>query len=161
MSNVPNRASQPAGKSRRKGVTLDLSTARQMLPLVKSIVADIVETKRALTRLSPERDLLDDNRRALSWTSRRRRYSLHEEMGQAEQNLATAVTELDALGVSLVDDGTGQVDFPTRINGRAAAFSWRLGEDEVGYWRFAGERQRRPLPSDWQPGSPIRLHAEA
>ena len=37
--------------------------------------------------------------------------------------------ELSGLGVSLVDDEAGEVDFPTKINGRPAAFSWRLGED--------------------------------
>ena len=42
MSNTPNRASNSAGKPRKKDITLDLSTAQQMLPLVKSIVADIV-----------------------------------------------------------------------------------------------------------------------
>ena len=161
MSSTPNRASQPAGKPRRKGVALDLSTARQMLPLVKSIVMDIVDTNRALAQLGPERDLLDDNRRALSWVSRHRRYALHEEMERAEKNLSSAVSELDALGVALVDADAGQVDFPTRINGRPAVFSWRLGEDAVGYWRYAGERQRRPIPSDWQPGTPLGARAEA
>ena len=161
MSNIPNRASHSAGKSRRKGVALDLSTARQMLPLVKSIVADIVDTNQSLARLSPERDLLDDNRRALGWDSRRRRYALHEEMERAEKTLTTAVLELDALGVALVDASAGQVDFPTKINGRPAVFSWRLGEEGVEFWRYPGERQRRPIPTDWQPGTPIRSHAEA
>ena len=37
MSNTPNRASNSAGKPRKKEVTLDLTTARQMLPLVQSM----------------------------------------------------------------------------------------------------------------------------
>ena len=161
MSSTPNRASNPAGKPRRKDVSLDLTTARQMLPLVRSIVADIVDTQNRLIRLAPERDALDDTRRALDWQSRQRRYAVHDELTQAERSLTTAVTELDALGVSLVDPNAGQVDFPTRINGRQAAFSWRLGEDGVGHWRYAGEKSRWLIPTDWQPGTPIRFRGDA
>ena len=52
MSNSPNRASRhPAGKPRKPDVTLDLPTARQMLPLVRSIVTDIVATHHRLAEL--------------------------------------------------------------------------------------------------------------
>lgn len=162
MSNFPNRASHPAGgKPRRKDVSLDLTTARRMLPLVRSIVSDIVETQNRLTKLAPERDALDDSRRALDWAARQRRYAVHDEVTQAEKALATAVEELGELGVTLADLKAGQVDFPTRINGRQAVFSWRLGEDGVGHWRYAGERSRRPIPADWQSGSPIRFRGDA
>ena len=33
MSNTPNRATNPAGKPRKKEIALDLTTARQMLPV--------------------------------------------------------------------------------------------------------------------------------
>jgi hypothetical protein len=161
MSSSPNRASHSAGKPRRKDVSVDLTTARRMLPLVKSIVADIVDTQNRMTRLAPERDALDDSRRALDWASRQRRYAVHDELTQAETALTNAVTELDAIGVTLVDRNACLVDFPTRINGRQAAFSWRLGEDGVGHWRYAGEKSRRPIPTDWQPGTPIRLRSDA
>jgi hypothetical protein len=132
-----------------------------MLPLVKSIVADIVDTKLRLTKLVPEQESLERNRRSLSWAERQRRYSIVDEITQAERNLTGAVSELDALGLTLVDDLAGQVDFPTRINGRPAAFSWQLGEDGVAHWRYTGEHQRRPIPTDWQQGTPLRLRSEA
>ena len=53
MSNTPNRASNSAGKPRKKEVTLDLTTARQMLPLVRSIVTDVLNSRRAINRLAP------------------------------------------------------------------------------------------------------------
>jgi hypothetical protein len=87
MSSSPNRASQSPGKRRPKDVSLDLTTARRMLPLVKSIVADIVDTQNRLSRLVPERDALDDNRRVLDWASRQRRYAVHDEFTQAEKAL--------------------------------------------------------------------------
>ena len=161
MSTPSRRTSQSSGKSRKKAVTLDLPTTRQMLPLVKSIVADIVGTKQRLTKLVPEHESLERNRRSLGWAQRQRRYSITDEIAQAERNLTGAVSELDALGLTLVDDLAGQVDFPTRINGRPAAFSWQLGEEGVAHWHYTGEPQRRPIPMDWQQGTPLRLRGEA
>jgi hypothetical protein len=153
MSTSPNRASNPSNpsnKSKAKDVTLDLPTARKMLPLVRSIVTDIVTTHQKLDALGPEQERLDRNRRALDWSSRERRYSIQDEINSAEQTLTGMVGELSALGVRLTDVQAGSVDFPTRINGRQAAFSWQLGEDGLGFWRYAGEDLRRPIPSDWQ-----------
>lgn len=148
MSNTPNRATNPAGKPRRKEITLDLSTARQMLPLVKSIVSEIVSFRLALNKLAPEQERLDRHRRDLVWQERQRRYQVGEEMTTAERHLSSAAGELTTLGVNLVDDEAGEVDFPTKINGRSAAFNWKLGEDGVAHWHYAGEEQRRPIPAE-------------
>ena len=161
MSSSPNRASHPAGgKPRRKDVTLDLATARQMLPLVRSIVADVVDTHRRLAKLTTEQDTLETHRRDLTWASRQRRYTLTDEITQADKVMAGAVGELNALGLNLVDAAAGQVAFPARINGRTAAYSWKLGEDGVAFWHYAGEDQRRPIPADWQPATPARGRAD-
>jgi hypothetical protein len=149
MSNTPNRASNPAGKPRKKEVTLDLTTARQMLPLVKSIVADILNSRRALNKLAPEQERLDRQRRDLVWQERQRRYQIRDEIAAAEKAWAVAVEELSNLGVALVDDEIGEVDFPTKVNGRLAAFSWLVGEDELRHWHYADEESRRPIPADW------------
>lgn len=150
MNSSPNRATNPSGKPRRKEVNLDLTTARQMLPLVKSIVTDIVTATEQLNTLTPEQATLEEYRRSLTWASRQRRYAIQDAITAGEKSLAGAVHELDSLGVSLVDSAKGQVDFPTRINGRPAAYSWQLGEDGVGHWHYAGEDLRRPIPADWQ-----------
>lgn len=156
MSNTPNRATPSPGKSRKKPVSLDLPTARRMLPLVRSIVAEIVDTQGRLNRLVPEQDALERTRRTLDWAGRQRRYAIQDEIAQAEKALNTAVLELDTLGLGLVDAAAGEVDFPTRINGRPASFAWHLGEDAVGHWRYAGEEHRRPIPADWQGGAAVR-----
>lgn len=148
MSSTPNRATNPAGKPRRKEITLDLSTARQMLPLVKSIVTEIVSYRLTLNKLAPEQERLDRHRRDLVWQERQRRYQVGEEITSAEKNLSSAAGELTTLGVNLVDDEAGEVDFPTKINGRSAAFNWKLGEDAVSHWHYAGEEQRRPIPAE-------------
>ena len=160
MSTPSQRATGPTGQPKRKANSIDLSTARQMLPLVASIVRDIVDRRKQLTHLSGEQDLLDRERRSLSWESRRRRYSLADELNTASKAYTAAVGELSQLGVSLVDDAAGSVDFPTRINGRQAAFSWQMGEDGVRFWRYADEEQRRPIPTDWQPGTALRSRGD-
>ena len=149
MSNTPNRAGNSAGKPRKKEVTLDLTTARQMLPLVKGIVSDIVNARLALNRLTPEQDRLERQRRELVWQERQRRYQIIDEIAAAEKALATAVGELGGLGVTVVDDEAGEVDFPTKVNGRTAAFSWLMGEDGLRHWHYTDEESRRPIPADW------------
>lgn len=130
-------------------MNLDLRTAREMLPYVRSIVTDVVTTHEKLTRLSPVQEALDDMRRNLSWANRQRRYAVHDEIRMAEESITQAVSELDALGVKLADHENGAVDFPTRINNRPAAFTWKLGEDALRFWHYAGEDLRRPIPLDW------------
>jgi len=93
MSNTPNRATNPAGKPRKKEIALDLS-----------IVTDIVSSRQAITRLAPEQERLERHRRDLVWLERQRRYQLSDEIAAAEKALTVAVGELSGLGVSLVDD---------------------------------------------------------
>jgi hypothetical protein len=163
MSNTPNRASNPAGKPRKKDQTLDLPTAQQMLPLVKSIVSDIVTSRQAITKLTPEQERLERHRRDLVWLERQRRYQLKDEIAAAERTLTNALIELTGLGVNLVDDEAGEVDFPTKIHGRSAAFTWRLGEESLRNWHYSGEEQLRPIPKDWDQNSsltPIRFRGQ-
>lgn len=148
MSNTPNRATNPAGKPKKKDVALDLTTARQMLPLVKSIVSDIINSRQTLSRLTPEQERLDRHRRDLVWQERQRRYQVRDEIAVVEQVLQTAEGELAGLGVSLIDEDAGEVDFPTKINGRPAAFTWRFGDAAVAHWHYQGEEQLRPIPTD-------------
>ncbi|MFO0935488.1 MAG: DUF2203 family protein [Gemmataceae bacterium] len=150
-----------SGKNpKRKDVAIDIATARQMLPLVRSIVSDIVTTRERLDQLGPEQERLERNRRSLDWSARDRRYSLKDEVVNVEKELAGAMSELNNLGVALVDAGSGQVAFPTRINGRPAAFSWQVGEDGLKYWHYAGEDLRRPIPQDWLGGTAVRTRGE-
>jgi hypothetical protein len=161
MSGPSQRATGPSGQPRRKSISIELSTARQMLPLVRSIVQDIVDSRTTVIRLSGEQDALDRQRRNLSWESRRRRYLLSDELNTANKAYSAAVGELTQLGVNLVDESSGSVDFPTRINGRPAAFTWQMGEDGVRFWRYADEEQRRPIPTDWQQGTALRSRGES
>ena len=155
MSNTPNRATNPAGKPKKKDVALDLTTTRQMLPLVRSIVSDIISSRQALSRLTPEQERLDRHRRDLVWQERQRRYQVRDEIAVVEKALQNAAGELAGLGVSLIDEDAGEVDFPTKINGRPAAYTWRFGDKGVAHWHYQGEEQLRPIPSDWDQTGPV------
>jgi hypothetical protein len=157
MNDTPRRAFGASAKSKRKDVNLDLPTARQMLPLVKSIVQDIVDRRRLLNRLHPEQENLERHRRELAWAERERRYHIQEEIAAAEGAYKQAVSELRDLGLALVDVAIGRVAFPTRINGRPAVFTWQPDEENVQYWSYEDEDLRRPIPNEWVPGTPLRL----
>lgn len=157
MNDTPRRAFGASAKARRKDVNLDLPTARQMLPLVQSIVRDIVDRRSLLNQLQPERDSLEKNRRDLAWAERDRRYKIQEEITATEGAYKQAVGELRELGLALVDSTSGRVAFPTRINGRSAVFTWQPGEDSVLFWSYEDEDLRRLIPTDWVPGTPLRL----
>jgi len=157
MNDTPRRAFGASAKSKRKDVNLDLPTVRQMLPLVQSIVRDIVDRRSQLTKLQPEQENLDRHRRDLAWMERERRYHIQDEIVAVQGAFKQAVTELRELGLAMLDEDAGRVAFPTRINGRPAMFTWQPGEDNVMFWSYEDEEQRRPIPNEWVPGTPLRL----
>jgi hypothetical protein len=128
---------------------LTLGTARDMLPLVQHIVLDILHQQGVLARLQPEQEHLDRHRRQLAWPARQRRYQVREDVAVAERELYSALAELQALGVTLLDIETGRVGFPTLVNDRRAYFSWRPGEDGVRVWHFADDPVLRAIPPSW------------
>jgi hypothetical protein len=131
-----------------------------MLPLVKGIIADWTNARAKRDQLAGEQQLLDDTRLKLDWAGRKRRYAVAEDLAETEKQLSAVVAELNDLGVRLADETTGAVDFPTRINGRPAAFAWQPGDEAVSHWHYADETRRRVIPADWQSGTPIRHRPE-
>uniref|UniRef100_A0A7C4LPL5 DUF2203 family protein n=1 Tax=Schlesneria paludicola TaxID=360056 RepID=A0A7C4LPL5_9PLAN len=129
-----------------------VASANRTLPLVRMIVADIVELYRDVRE---RRDRLEALNRSRRPTPQREADPYREEveeverqLEQDEQRIQSYVNELHDLGVELKDPVEGLVDFPTTIDGQAAYLCWKLGEVEVGYWHsldsgFAG---RQPLP---------------
>jgi hypothetical protein len=144
-----NRTSGAFEQSRGLSATFTWPAAQRMLPLVRRIVADVLQHQRLLARMHAEKGRLDRNRRSLAWPARSRRYQLQEEIAGTEQDLKSTLGELEALGVVLVDRGAGQVGFPTFVNDRPACFSWRPGEEGLLYWHFADDPTRREIPVSW------------
>jgi hypothetical protein len=156
MSGYPKRASNPSRPSKREAIVLDLPTVRRMLPLVRHIVAELLGYEQQLVALLWEQEGLERNRRNLSWPERQRRYFLQDEAARIELKRTDAVAELKGLGVLVIDPVQGRVGFPTIVNTKPAFFSWQPGEDEVNYWHFAGDSdRRRPIPASWADEEPL------
>lgn len=144
-----NRASGASEQSGQPDRFLTWHASRAMLPLVSRIAQDIARCQNELTALRQERTQLDNLRRSLDWPRRHRRYQLDDEVAGREGVLRCLVGELEALGVALLDGDAGLVGFPTRVNDRAAYFSWQPGEEGLEYWNYADGYDRRPVPADW------------
>jgi hypothetical protein len=156
MSGFPKRASNPSRSSKRGGIVLDLPTVRKMLPLVRHIIAELLANEQQLVALLWEQEGLERNRSTLSWPERQRRYFLQDEATRIELKRTDAVAELKGLGVLVIDAVQGRVGFPTIVNTKPAFFSWQPGEEEVGYWHFAGDSdRRRPIPASWADEEPL------
>jgi hypothetical protein len=156
MNGFPKRASNPSRPPNREVIVLDLPTVRKMLPLVRHIVADLLAVEQQLGGLLWEQGGLERNRRNLSWPERHRRYFLQDEVTRLDQQRRDAVAELEGLGVAVIDPAHGRVGFPTIVNTKPAFFSWQPGEEEVGFWHFAGDMERRrPIPVSWTKEAPL------
>jgi hypothetical protein len=143
-----NRASDASEQSGRE-VVLTWGAAGAMLPLVGRIMADVVRLHDRLSRMRPERDRLDRQRHTLAWPDRARRYQLQEEAAATEKELQDMFAELEVLGLMMLHGPTGLVGFPTVVNDRAAFFSWKPGEEGLGFWNYADDLTRRPVPVAW------------
>jgi len=106
--------------------------ANRTLPLVRSIVADILEGARELR-----------GRTALS-----RDPDADEELEQVRQDILELMQEIENLGASYKDWDfkVGLVDFPARIEGKDVLLCWRSDEPEVAWYHeadrgFAGRRR--------------------
>ena len=71
-----------------------------------------------------------------------------------EKELNQARTELDVLGVALLDGAVGMIGFPTLVNNRRAFFTWIPGEESLRFWSYAGDTVRRPVPEAWTRPAP-------
>jgi hypothetical protein len=121
--------------------------ANQVLPLVRSVVRDVVNDFRELRNAGRERRALEvetaGNRQA-----QRHIDGLKDKVDQYSARIESYLRELSDLGLEVRDLELGLVDFPSLIDGEPAYLSWRLGEDDVSWWHPAdkGFSDRAPVP---------------
>ena len=127
----------------------ELETANRSLPLVRSIVHDVVADFRVLRNAGRQQRALqaetDGDYRTLSHLK-----MLRAQIDEVSSRIEGYLRELDELGIELRDLETGSIDFPTLMHGLPAYLCWRLGEDEVGFWHAAnsGFADRQPIPHE-------------
>jgi hypothetical protein len=157
---MPNGAE--SGRKNRKQKYFTVESANRTLPLVRSIVTDIVEKFRELHDLHARLEVLQGSRRdALSTAHREEVEEVERDFERKKGELKTVVDELQGLGVHLKGP-EGLVDFPATIDGREVFLCWKLGEPEVLYWHEldAGFQGRQQLTADLTIGSPERTDNE-
>jgi hypothetical protein len=122
------------GRRRKKQEYFTVESANRTLPLVRSIVTDIVEKFRELNDLQGRLEVLQGSRRdALSDAHREEVEEVERDFDKKRQELKNVVDELQGLGVQLKGQD-GLVDFPAILDGREVYLCWKLGEPEVLFW---------------------------
>ncbi len=121
----------------------DVQSATNTLPLVRSIVKDILSTGQELRRLVFNYGQISD--------------SLPEYSSMNHQ-LHQYILELEELGCIYrdYDFSVGLVDFPALINANEVFLCWRSDEDFIEYYHGVreGYSQRKSIPEE------LRYHAE-
>jgi hypothetical protein len=130
----------------------DVAGAREMLPLVRSIIADLLDahacvamSQRALA--AAEQDGAD---KAEIWRA-------GDDLSERQKRLTAVQSELKKLGVHLLDTGRGDVGFPTIVNGALAYLVLRGEDDDVYQWRYCDQPRFRPIPKSWYQTQPVRI----
>ncbi|MCB9772174.1 MAG: DUF2203 domain-containing protein [Candidatus Omnitrophica bacterium] len=114
-----------------------LVEARQQLPLVKSIVADILTRGQMMKHVIAShggKDLPIAARRII-------------------EEIETLMAELERMGCYYKDWNFehGLVDFPAIVDGKEVLLCWRSDEGDISWFHGAedGYASRKPLPVEW------------
>ena len=131
-----------------KGKIFTLDEAERALPLVRSIVMDVMDRYSTLRARLKELQIGRDAFLAATSTDPRR--DLPSDVADIVDELRGYVEELEGLGCFLKDPEIGLVDFYGEIGGEIVYFCWRHGEERVGYWHglYAGYAGRKPIPAE-------------
>lgn len=138
---MPRAAAKPS---------FEVADANRILPLVRSIVTDIVANYRRMRELTREQRALKAD--AASPTAQAAIAAMAAVKTEAEERSARMddyVRELAELNVDLKDPERGLVDFACDRGGRIVLLCWELGEPSVEHWHGVDENffDRRPMSS--------------
>ena len=115
----------------------DIQSANKTLPLVRSIVKDILATGQEIRRLVFQHGDKTDSR---------------EDYTALNEQLRSYITELEELGCIYKDYefSIGLVDFPALIDAQEVFLCWRSDEDRIEYYHGVSEgfAQRKSIPED-------------
>lgn len=131
--------------------TFTVEQANRMLPLVRRIVRDIVESHRAWSKAVQSYETAATWTRADSPSSQLS--SLESEVKRLAVEIEGYLGELRDLGVDFKGFEQGLVDFPGERDGRPICLCWKLDEDDVMYWHETsdGYSGRQPLRAGTTP----------
>ena len=139
----------PRGDSKERMKTFTLEEANALLPVVESLLGQVIAAKEEAERLESEIQSLRQ-RIFLSggMTVDIAGVARNRTEGEAQvQRAKEVLAEMDSIGVQVKDLDTGLLDFPCRVDGELVLLCWRRGESRIEYWHTleAGFRGRQPL----------------
>jgi len=129
-----------------RSATFTTADANRALPLVRSIVEDLVADYAKMRDADRERRALEVES-AGSAASARQIEALKTEAAERRTRVEGYLKELNDLGIEVKDPERGLVDFPGERNGQPIYLCWQLGEAAVSHWHAVdkGFADRRPV----------------
>jgi len=124
-----------AGKEPRVKI-FTLEEAEKMLPLIRRIVKDVVDSSKLLHENIQKSALFPENQ------------NLQEARESLSNQLQSYINELNDLGVELKSIESGLIDFYTKHEEQMLYLCWKFGEDKISFWHDleSGYSGRRKLP---------------
>ena len=118
---------------------LTVDDVNQRLPLVKSIVKDIVVLHADISlrkqRLKSLRERHPAPQSAES-VYEQEVQQMESELFGDEEKLSIFTDELQQIGGVLTDPKVGRVDFPGELSGERVLFCWQSGQSEIQFWHI-------------------------
>ncbi|HLH09142.1 MAG TPA: DUF2203 domain-containing protein [Terriglobales bacterium] len=127
--------------------TFTLSQARELLPVVESLLRGIQEKKRRVEEI--DQKFQEVNSRILLHGGLLLDIApfaqLRAERERLAEGIKDAVSEIGAMGVQIKDLDTGLLDFPCMVDGEVILLCWKMGEETITHWHntkegFAGRK---------------------
>ena len=112
--------------------TFTVEQANRMLPLVRRIVRDIVDSHQTWQRAVQSYETAATWTRADSPSTQLK--VLEGDVRRLAMEIEGYLVELRELGVDFKGFEQGLVDFPGEREGRVVCLCWKLDEDEVKFW---------------------------
>lgn len=121
-----------------------LDQANRTLPLVRRVVADVVEEYRRWKDYVFKYELLAAGSKADEGESPEQ-VALRQQVDESAHRINAYLEELGRIGCVFKGFEEGLVDFPHQMDGREVYLCWKLGEDQVEHWHdvetgFAGRQ---------------------
>lgn len=118
---------------------LTVEEINQRLPLVRSIVKDIIELHADVAFRKQRLHSLRERHPASKSNSVDSVYEqeveqMESELTQDEARIGAYSQELLQIGGTLTDPATGRVDFVGELAGERVNFCWQSGEQEILFW---------------------------
>jgi len=124
-----------------------LAEANRTLPLVKRIVADLMELHPQWRDLVSQYELVAAQARP-EWGESGEQVGLRGRIDEVAGRINDYLGELEQIGCMFKGFEQGLVDFHGKLDGKEMFWCWKHGEEKIEYWHEleTGYAGRQPVP---------------